>query len=161
MKNNMADCGWYSGSTCCTTSQTQQIKNQWDGITGGSNQTIPQYIRNLALSQCLDLMHFFICSPCSPQQATFFKPTVLVIKGSITLCTNYCDSLYKACGAAIYNGQPVTTQFKTSSDFCTTALSAASDVPVVVSSQNCFNSAITAQASWLLLAIVAIVTLYL
>ncbi len=156
----MADCGWYSGSTCCTTSQTQKIKEGWDSTTGGSNQTIPQYIRNLALSQCLDLMHLFICSPCSPQQASFYKPKI-IIQGSLNLCSNYCDSIYKACGAAIYNGQPVATQFKTSADFCTTALSAASDVPVTVSTQNCFNSAITAQASWFLLAIVAVVTLYL
>jgi hypothetical protein len=60
--------------------------------------------------------------------------------------------MYQACGAAIYNGQPVLTAFSGGAEFCTKGLAEASNIPVEVSATNCFNSATNVKVSWFIVA---------
>ncbi|KAL0484017.1 Hhip [Acrasis kona] len=160
-KESLADCTWYNDETCCTVQNSVSIKNEWEKSTGATNQTIPDFIRNALLSQCLDLMHQYICLPCSPNNANFYRPKILLIEGKLDLCSSFCDNLYQKCFAAPVDGGTVGTKYSSSSSFCTVGLRPYSNVPITVStdSTKCFNSGSSLKVSWMLVALTVVATL--
>ena len=66
----------------------------------GSSELCQKYLNNL------------MCYICAPNQFKFYG------KERLTVCIEYCDKMYNACGDAILKGSRINNIYTSGEDFC-------------------------------------------
>lgn len=65
----LADCTWYSESSCCSVEDSEEIKADWEGGVGNTSAFLPKLYN--FVTGCIDKLHFFPCAQCSGNQSDF------------------------------------------------------------------------------------------
>jgi len=93
-ESNMAACCWYSQSTCCTGNEAF--------IVGLIANALPQLNNdsNIVTDSCKSAITAMICMSCDPDTNSFAQYHPEDETYEITLCLDYCNSLYEACSTS-------------------------------------------------------------
>lgn len=94
----LKNCTWYSKHACC-----QQIEIDY----GFSSVKPPQG----ASAECLLQLNYLMCYICDPGQYKFYRNEYL------TVCLEFCDTLYDACKDAILKGSAISL-YGSGKEFC-------------------------------------------
>ena len=96
---NLKNCTWYKEEACCLQTELDLI--------------FPLVLPPLGASaKCLRYTNFLMCYVCAPDQNLFYK------NERLTVCENFCDKWFAACGEAKLKGMKITDLFDSGKEFC-------------------------------------------
>uniref|UniRef100_A0A1I8GUS8 Folate_rec domain-containing protein n=1 Tax=Macrostomum lignano TaxID=282301 RepID=A0A1I8GUS8_9PLAT len=93
------NCTWYRQHSCC--------RGEEINITFASVRPLQGASRS-----CLRYFNSLMCYICSPSQWVFYRGE------SLTVCRDFCDKWYQACGSAFIKGQTVASLFENGYKLC-------------------------------------------
>jgi len=96
---NLKNCTWYNENSCCLQSEIESTFMKVKPLIG-SSELCQKYINNL------------MCYICAPNQFKFYG------KERLTVCSQFCDKMYDACGEAILKGSKINEIYSNGEEFC-------------------------------------------
>lgn len=98
-QSNLFNCTWFRVNSCCVQEEIDE--------TFGQVKTLPG-----ASPACQKYTNYLMCYICHPEQNTFY------LQGYLTVCEEFCNAWYHACGSAILKGSMVKELYKSGEQFC-------------------------------------------
>ena len=98
-QSNLRNCTWYKDNSCC---YDEEI-----AFAFGQLSSIPN-----AEAKCVTQLNYLYCYICAPDQNTFF------FQSTLTVCEEFCDKLYQACGDARLKGEKMKEKYGSGKEFC-------------------------------------------
>ncbi|CAF0755138.1 unnamed protein product [Brachionus calyciflorus] len=96
---NLKNCTWYKENSCCLQREIESTFSKVKPLIGSSVKC-QKYLNNL------------MCYICAPNQFKFYG------KERLTVCREYCDEMYDACGDAILKGAKIKEIYDNGEKFC-------------------------------------------
>ena len=96
---NLKNCTWYHENSCCLQAEIESTFSKVKPLIG-SSELCQKYVNNL------------LCYICAPNQFKFYG------KERLTVCRQYCDKMYSACGEAILKGSRINEIYSNGQEFC-------------------------------------------
>lgn len=98
-QSNLRNCTWYKENSCCYDDEISFAFGQLSPIPAADDK-------------CITHLNYLYCYICAPDQNTFF------FKSTLTVCEEFCDKLYQACGNARLKGEKLKEKYGSGKDFC-------------------------------------------
>lgn len=96
---DLQNCTWYRSKSCCLSKELSIIFDNIPPPTGANKK-------------CLGLLNRLMCFVCAPNQNLFYRDERL------TVCIEFCDNIYEACGDATLKGSQIKDTYNTGTEFC-------------------------------------------
>jgi hypothetical protein len=118
---NLKNCTWYKENSCCLQSEIESTFSKvfilflFVRPIHCLNKSINLFkVKPLIGSSelCQKYLNNLMCYICAPNQFKFYG------KERLTVCLEYCDQMYNACGDAILKGSRINNIYTSGEDFC-------------------------------------------
>lgn len=96
---NLKNCTWYQENSCCLQAEIESTFSKVKPLIGSS-------------VLCQKYVNYLMCYICAPVQFKFYG------KERLTVCEEYCDRMYDACGSAILKGSRIKEIYRNGTEFC-------------------------------------------
>ena len=98
---HLKNCTWYRENSCCLQHELEIIFGNIPSPEGASEK-------------CREYMNYFMCYVCAPNQNIFYS----YAQERITVCEEFCNEWFDACGEAKLKGTKIKSAYKTGKEFC-------------------------------------------
>lgn len=95
----LKNCTWFKDNSCCMQQEIEATFGRVKPLQGAS-------------PTCLKYINYLMCYICAPNQNIFYK------RERLTVCGEFCDILYEACGSAILKGSLIGKLYGSGTEFC-------------------------------------------
>ena len=112
---NLKNCTWYKENSCCNQQEIDETFGKVKPLKGASKA-------------CQSYVNYLMCYICSPYQNEFYQ------NERLTVCEEFCDVFYEACGSAILTGSHIADLYNNGTQFCLSRRF------LVESQSNCFSA---------------------
>lgn len=109
----LKNCTWFKDNSCCMQQEIEATFGRVKPLKGAS-------------PVCLKYINYLMCYICAPNQNIFYK------RERLTVCEEFCNVLYKACGSAILKGSLIGKLYRSGEEFCDSRR-------FIVSQESCFT----------------------
>lgn len=96
---SLKNCTWFRENSCCMQEEIDATFGRVKPLVGAS-------------PDCLRYTNYLMCYICDPLQDRFY------CRERLTVCEDFCDSWYRACGSAILKGSIINSLYTNGGNFC-------------------------------------------
>ena len=109
----LKNCTWFKENSCCLQQEIDNTFSRMKPLKGASQS-------------CQNYVNYLMCYICAPNQNIFYK------RERLTVCEDFCDAWYHACGSAILKGSVIRDLYPGGKEFCLSRR-------FIVQKESCFN----------------------
>ena len=96
---SLQNCTWFKENSCCMQQEIEVTFGKVKPLQGAS-------------VACQKYINYLMCYICAPYQYLFYK------RERLTVCGEFCDSLFHACSTAILKGSVIKELYDNGKSFC-------------------------------------------
>ena len=117
----LQNCTWFKENSCCQQQEIAATFGRVKPLKGAS-------------PACQKYINYLMCYICAPNQNIYYQ------KERLTVCREFCDSLYEACNSAVLKGSVIHELYNSGEEFCISRR-------FKVSEERCFTFDVTLDSS--------------